>query len=144
MDTQNQLCVGTVLITSTAVALTILNQRRRQQMRVRHQSLCVWERPHIRDFADPLQIQHFKLTRVAFNDLCDAMLCLLLHQTCHALWSWCRHGSVWLMTARVQCKSKKKRCCYCTFVIYFYIETSVITNMMEAYFRLMSTEKCDI
>lgn len=27
MDTQNQLCVGTVLITSTAVALTILNQR---------------------------------------------------------------------------------------------------------------------
>lgn len=91
MDLLNTLRVGMNLNNFTAVALVMLDERRRQRMRVHRQCTCVCQRPRIRyfckrnaneEFTDELWILHFGLTSTAFNNMCR-----LLHQN----WNFISH-----------------------------------------------------
>ena len=75
---------------ATAVAVPIMNRRRRQCIIAQRRGPYVWQWPRIRDFwekivneefTDELWIQHFRMTRDTFNELCDV---LERHQMCHA------------------------------------------------------------
>lgn len=148
---------------STAVALAILDKRRRQRMRV-HRKKCTfvakatycirdfWERDANEEFTDELWIWHFSLTLATFNHLCDcdgASCCtkILMSSGGGAYTEASGDWSNWSRACVCQvlcCVSVKKKPFHCNFVICFYIEMSAIPpeEIRNAFLQFFLKNSC--